>query len=240
LIDLTPKQEIDDEWEQIKAATVDAARDIVQTQSKPPRNEWWDEECKKIIQDKNKARKKWLQMKTRISWNTYINKTKQANKICIQKKKKWLSSKITQTEENHRKNETKKFFEGILNCKQQVTLPIICQDAKDNVVSQSYRILAGWKDYFCKMFNISEATDIQNIIREDTNNPLQIPLPSYNKICFIINKLKLNKAAGSDIPPELLKHGGRTLRQKLHKLILTIWNNEQLPQQRNEGIICPV
>jgi hypothetical protein len=92
------------------------------------------------------------------------------------------------------------------------------------------------------MFNTPEATDIKkNIIKEDTNNPSQIPLPSYNKICFIINKLKLNKAAGSDnIPPELLKHGVRALRQKLHKLILMIWNNEQLPQQWNEGIICPV
>jgi hypothetical protein len=53
--------------------------------------------------------------------------------------------------------------------------------------------------------------------------------------------LKPNKAAGSDnIPPELLKHGIRTLRQKLHKLILMIWNNKHLPQQWNEGIICPV
>jgi len=42
------------------------------------------------------------------------------------------------------------------------------------------------------------------------------------------------------MPPELLKQGGRTLKQKLYKLILMIWNNEQLPQQRNEGIICPV
>jgi hypothetical protein len=80
----------------IKTAIVDAARDVIQTQSKHPRNEWWDEECKKIIQDKNEARKKWLQMKTRMSWNTYKKKRKQANKICIQKKKKWLSSKITQ------------------------------------------------------------------------------------------------------------------------------------------------
>ena len=55
------------------------------------------------------------------------------------------------------------------------------------------------------------------------------------------NNLKLNKAVGPDnIPPELLKHGGRTLKQKLHKLIPMIWNNEQLPQQWNEGIICQV
>jgi len=47
--------------------------------------------------------------------------------------------------------------------------------------------------------------------------------------------------AGSDnIPPELLKCGSRTLKQKLYKLILMIWNNKQLPQQWNEGIISPV
>jgi hypothetical protein len=73
------------------------------------------------------------------------------------------------------------------------------------------------------MFNTSKATDIQNIIKEDTNLPSQIPLTSRNAICFIINKMKLNKVAGSNnIPPELLKHRGRTLRQKLFKLILKI------------------
>jgi len=82
---------------------------------------------------------------------------------------------------------------------------------------------------------------MQNIIKEFTNNHSQFPLPQFNEICSIINKLKLNKAAGSDnISPELLKHGGRTLKQKLYKLILMIWNNKQLPQQWNEGIICPV
>jgi hypothetical protein len=53
LINLVPKQEIDDKWEQIKIAIVDAARDLIQTQGKSPRNEWWDEECKKIVQEKN-------------------------------------------------------------------------------------------------------------------------------------------------------------------------------------------
>jgi len=91
---------------------------------------------------KNEARKKWLQLKTRISWTTYINKIKRANKICTQKKKKWLSNKIIQMEENHWRNETKNFFEGIQNFKQQVTLPIICKDAEDNVISQTDLILS--------------------------------------------------------------------------------------------------
>jgi len=52
LISLVPKQEINDEWEQIKTAIVDAARDVIQIQGTPPKNEWWDEEYKKIIQEK--------------------------------------------------------------------------------------------------------------------------------------------------------------------------------------------
>ena len=124
------------------------------------------------------------------------------------------------------------FFEGIQNFKQQVTLPIICKDAEDNVISQTDLILARWKDFLCKILNTSEAIDIQNIIKECTNNQSQIPLLSYNEICSIINKMKMNKVAGSEnIPPELLKHGGRTLKQKIYKLILMIRNNEQLPQQ---------
>jgi hypothetical protein len=35
LINLVPKQEINDEWEQLKTSIVDAATDVVQTQGKP-------------------------------------------------------------------------------------------------------------------------------------------------------------------------------------------------------------
>ena len=88
MINLAPKQETDEEWEQIKTATVVAAKEVIQTQGKLLKNKWWEEECWEIIQEKNEARKKLLQLKTRINWNTYINKRKGANKICIQNKKK--------------------------------------------------------------------------------------------------------------------------------------------------------
>jgi hypothetical protein len=47
--------------------------------------------------------------------------------------------------------------------------------------------------------------------------------------------------AGTDnIPAELIRYGGRTLKKKMHKLMLNIWNNGRLPAQWNEGIICPI
>jgi len=57
LTNLIPKQEVSDEWEQIKTAIVDAARDVIQTHGTSPRNEWWDEECKKMVQEKAKQGK---------------------------------------------------------------------------------------------------------------------------------------------------------------------------------------
>jgi hypothetical protein len=43
---------------------------------------------RKSSKKKKKRRKKWLQLKTKISWNTYIERRKQANEICTEKKKK--------------------------------------------------------------------------------------------------------------------------------------------------------
>jgi len=58
---------------------------------------------------------------------------------------------------------------------------------------------------------------------------------------MIINKLKTNKAAGTDnITGELIKHGKRTMKQKIYKLICNIWNTETLQAQWNEEIICPI
>jgi hypothetical protein len=44
---------------------MEAANEVIQTQNRTPRNEWWDEECSQCIKRKNKARCKWLQQKTR-------------------------------------------------------------------------------------------------------------------------------------------------------------------------------
>ena len=73
------------------------------------------------------------------------------------------------------------------------------------------------------------------------HNHQVVPPPSFNEICYVINNLKINKAAGSDnICPELIKYGGRTLKQKLHNLIIKIWNEEQLALHWKEGIIMPI
>jgi hypothetical protein len=46
-----------------------------------------------------------------------------------------------------------------------------------------------------------------------------------------IEKLKRHKSPGIDqIPAELIKARGRTIRSEIHKLINSVWNKEELPE----------
>jgi uncharacterized protein (DUF2236 family) len=61
LLKQTQHQEMKQEWEQIKTAITEAANEVIQTQNKKERSEWWDEDCQLAIRRKNEARRKWLQ-----------------------------------------------------------------------------------------------------------------------------------------------------------------------------------
>jgi hypothetical protein len=56
-----------------------------------------------------------------------------------------------------------------------------------------------------------------------------------------IAKLKKYKSPGSDqILAELIQAGGEILLSAIHKLINSVWNKEELPDQWKESIIVPV
>jgi hypothetical protein len=55
-----------------------------------------------------------------------------------------------------------------------------------------------------------------------------------------LEKTKRHKSPGIDqFPAEIIKAGGRTIRYEIHKLIISIWNKEELPEEWKESIIVP-
>jgi hypothetical protein len=62
-----------------------------------------------------------------------------------------------------------------------------------------------------------------------TAEPL-VPEPSAFEFEMAIEKTKRHRSPGIDqIPAELIKAGGRTIRPEVHKLIDSIWNKDKLP-----------
>jgi hypothetical protein len=89
----------------------------------------------------------------------------------------------------------------------------------------------------------------KNANEEDTvyMSPIAQPMAS-SKVTKKIRKLikagmlmKRYKSPGIDkIPAELIKAGGSKICSEIHKLIMSIWNKEELPDQWKESVAVPV
>jgi hypothetical protein len=71
-----------------------------------------------------------------------------------------------------------------------------------------------------------------------TAEPL-VPDPFEDEIA--IEKIKRHKSpCNSQISSESIKARGRTFRSEIHKLVNSIWNKEELPEEWKELIIVPI
>jgi hypothetical protein len=115
----------------------------------------------------------------------------------------------------------------------------IVKDDKGDLVADSHSILARWRNYFSQLLNVHGADDVRQA-EVHTAEPLVLE-PSAFEVDVAIEKLKRHKSPGTDqIPAELIKAGGRTVRGVIHKLIISIWNKEELPEEWKESIIVPI
>jgi hypothetical protein len=79
-------------------------------------------------------------------------------------------------EENHKKNETKKFSEGIKNVGQQgINTSILVKGSDGNVISQTEQVLYRWREYFCETLNLSDSPVEQMLIEEIINDKKSTP-----------------------------------------------------------------
>jgi hypothetical protein len=86
------------------------------------------------------------------------------------------------------------------------------------------------------LYNVSDARQIE----VHTAEPL-LSGPSRLEVENTLAKLKKYKSPSSDgILAELIQAGGEILLSAIHKLINSVWNKEELPDQWKESIIVPV
>ena len=147
------------------------------------------------------------------------------------RKKAYLKDKIEDLETNSKIKNIMDLYRGIIDFKKgyQPRTNIV-KDETGDWVTGSYSILARWRDYFSQLLNVHGVNDVRQT-ETHTAEPL-VPEPSAFEVDLAIEKLKSHKSPGiGQIPAELIKEGGRTIRYQIHKLIVSIWNKEKLPKE---------
>jgi hypothetical protein len=113
-------------------------------------------------------------------------------------------------------------------------------DENGDLLADSH-ILNRWKNYFSQLMNVYRVSNFTQIeILVHTAEPL-VPDPSPFEVEIAIAKLKKYKSSGVDqIPAELIQAGSEILRSEIHKLINSIWSEEELPDQWKKYIVAPI
>ena len=115
----------------------------------------------------------------------------------------------------------------------------VVKDDKGDLFADSYSILAMWRNYFSQILNVHGVNDFRQT-EIHTAEPL-VPEPSASDFELAIKKVKSHISPGLyQIPAEMIKSGSKTIRFVIHKLIISIWNKEELPEEWKESIIVPI
>jgi hypothetical protein len=94
-----------------------------------------------------------------------------------------------------------------------------------------------WKNY--SVLNVHSVSGVRQV---EINTAEQLePGPSPFEVEIPIAKLKKCESPGSDqIAAELNRAGGEILLSVIHKLVISIWNKKEMPDQCKESITVPV
>lgn len=143
--------------------------------------------------------------------------------------------------ENNRYN-PKQFFNTSNTIKQgfkQQTLMI--KNQVGELVTNKREVAEEFKSYFDKLLNNTTIRTNEHTNMQYSSVEPYISSPSRSEINAAINKLKNNKAPGENhIVAELVKNSGEAVKNEMWKLINIIWEKQQIPEEWNTAIICPI
>jgi len=104
------------------------------------------------------------------------------------------------------------------------------------MVGEEKEVLEVWATYFKKLLNPKANVTSEGITYFGLE--INIVAPTLQETLGVIRNLKNNRAPGEDsVTSELVKYGGRKLWNRIHQLIKTIWETEQMPQEWGTVII---
>jgi uncharacterized protein (UPF0297 family) len=169
----------------------------------------------------------WLQDPSEINGDNLNNVRREASRHFRNKKREYLKDKIKELTRNSKNKNIKDLYRGINEFKRGYQ-PInnLVKYENGDLLADSHNILNRWKDYFFQLLNVHNVSDLRQI-EVHTAKPL-VPAPSRLEVDIAKKYISLGS---EQIPTELIQAAGKTLQSAIHKVINSVKNKEQFPDQ---------
>ena len=193
-----------------------------------------------FLNKRKPAKMQWLQDPSQSNIVNLNNVRRETSRHFRNKEKEYLIAKIDGLETKSKIKNDRDLYMGI-NDFQKVYQPRnnIVKKEKGALVTDFQIILVMSKTYFSHLLNVQGVSDVRQT-EIHTTEPL-VPEPSAIEFEMAFEKLKGHKSPGrNQIPTELIKAGSGTICTEIHKLTISIWNKEELPEEWKQSIIVPI
>jgi hypothetical protein len=240
LEDLNAKVEINSAWEMIRENIKISAEESLGYCELKKYKPWFDEACSKLVDQRKQAKLQWLQDPSEINRDNLRIVRRDSSRYFRNKQRPYLKDEINDLATNSKNKNIRDLYRGRNEFKRGYQpRNILVEDENRDLLVDSHNILNRRKNYFSQLLNVHNVSDVRQI-EAHMAEPL-VSGPSRLEAKIAIAKFKKYKSPGSDqIPAELIQTAGEMLLSVIHKLINSIWNKEQLPDQWKESIIVPI
>ena len=171
---------------------------------------------------------------TRQNVERYKQKRKQQTRI-FQDKKRRLEDEMEQL---YRSQETRKFYKK-LKASRKGFMPQadMCRGVDGNLLTDEREVI-NFNEHL-NVVRTEEQAEDNDYIGE--RNDEAVPVPTMNEVKETLKQLKNNKTVGIDgLAPNLFTFEPGKLIRIVHRVMVWIWEPEQLPDEWKDGVICPI
>ena len=205
---------------------------------------WFDEECARLLEEKNKARKVMLESEMEVARVHYKVCRKKCQAIFKRKKRRYMEKKLEFIERMYESKNVRALYAGLNTHKsQQKQTPMHIRNENGEILINQQEVLERWRSYFDGVYNEQSTRDSVHALGEWSGEVGQVyhELPTLEEIGEIIHQMRSNKSSGTDgITAEMIKYGGNELLNAIHVLIIQIWMEEKMPIEWYQTLLCPI
>ena len=238
---------LDAKWDSFKTTTMRVSEEVL---GKPKRKhrDWFDENDPEILPLLNKLHDlhlEWHDDKAnQDKHKEYATCKQQVQRSLRDMQDKWWKDRADELQAAADMHDMKTFFKGldaVYGPKIKVSSSIKTKDGQ--VLTEPASVLERWAEHFESVLNQSSTFDmtlLEEIPQWDTNVELNA-LPNLDEVLKSIKQLSCGKAPGEDgIPPEVYKHGGKCIAERLLDLYTLMWEHGSVIQNFKDASLVHI
>jgi len=149
LENLSDSEYINRTWENIKENIKTSVTESLGLHKLKQHKPWLDEECLGFLDQRKRAKMQWVRDPSQSNVDHLNNIRREASRHFRNKKKEYLKAKIGELETNSKIKSIRDLYRGISDFNQGYhPRTNIVKEQKGDLVADSHRILARWRNHF--------------------------------------------------------------------------------------------